>query len=86
MSTATRRIKELERVLKLQQEELHKANQVLSGLMEYAERAESLACAFAFDLQRDATLLSTPYVKTLPLAFEKARLEAGAFGKLFGGK
>lgn len=80
MSTATRRIKELEA-------ELKRANYVIAGLMEYAERAESTACAFAFDLQRNSRNfeMSVWTRKRALESFEKSRQEAGDSGKFFGG-
>lgn len=78
MSTATRRIKELEK-------QLSEANRVIVGLLEYAERTESTACAFAMEVGASDKLISAGLKKHVLAKFEADRVAAGASGRMFGG-
>lgn len=82
MSTATRRIKELEKALA-------ERDRIIAGLVEYAERAESLGCAFAFDVSanyaNEYDVVASATRDDILKSFERARAEAGVAGLIFGG-
>lgn len=84
MSTATRRIKELEKALA-------ERDRIIAGLVEYAERAESLGCAFAMEVANrlgTGFMLPTPSsrLRSLEESLQEARAEAGEAGRIFGGR